>query len=66
MRRDEVSRKLERIILLKETSWRQKMRVLWPKKGDNNTKILHLMVNLSNKNNYIDALPIDGELSSDT
>lgn len=52
MRRDEVSSKLERIILLKdkiillkETSWRQKARVLWPKKGDKNTKILHLMFN---------------------
>ena len=36
---------VENLLSLEEISWRQKLRMLWIKEGDNNTKFFHKMAN---------------------
>jgi hypothetical protein len=40
-----VIRKLEKIALTEEISWRKKYRVLWLKEGDKCTKVFHHVAN---------------------
>ena len=42
------------------SSWRQKSRVLWLKKGDNNTMYFHKVANFNRRHNHIRGLEVDG------
>ena len=55
---------LEKAVLLKEISWRQKSRVLFLKEGDSNTRFFQRMANSNRRNNCIENLMIEGALSS--
>ena len=48
--------------LLEETSWRQKSRELWLRKGDRNTGFFHKMTNSHKRGNCIMKLRINGIL----
>ena len=41
-KREQLTRELEKVILMAEICWRQKSRALWLKEGDKNSKILPL------------------------
>jgi hypothetical protein len=45
LRRVAVTNDLERITLLEEVSWRQKLRALWLREGDKCTNFFHQVVN---------------------
>ena len=47
--------------LLEETSWRQKSREIWLKKGDRNTGFFHRMANSHKRSNTIERIWIGGE-----
>ena len=53
---------LDKLAHFKETSWRQKSRVLWLKEGDNNTKFFHKMANSNRRWNFMEKLEVDGTL----
>ena len=48
---------VEHLVSLEEISWVQKLRVLWLKEGDNNTKFFHHMVNLHRRYNHLRIYP---------
>ena len=56
---------IEKTAFLEEISWRQKLRVLWLREGDNNTKFFHQMANSNRRSNNNGCLNIDGVLTSD-
>jgi hypothetical protein len=41
LRKEDISKEIERIVLLKEVRWRQKSRALWLREGD---KILNFLI----------------------
>ena len=45
VKKGEVARELEDVLLMKEVSWRQKSRILWLKEGDKCSKFFHSMAN---------------------
>lgn len=50
-----------------EILWQQKSRAVLLKKGDNNTKVFHRLVNSHRNANFIGELEIDGsKLSEET
>jgi hypothetical protein len=55
---------LDKLAQLKETSWRQKSRVLWLKEGDNNTRFFHKIVNSNRRRNFMEKPEVDGTLYS--
>jgi hypothetical protein len=60
-----MNRQLEKATLLEEISWRQKSRALWLKEGDKCTKFFHRVANSNRRNNSIEALSVNGSVSSD-
>ena len=56
---------IEKTAFLEEISWRQKLRVLWLREGDSNTKFFHQMANSNRRSNNNGCLNIDGVLTSD-
>jgi hypothetical protein len=64
MNKVDLSTELERLLLCEEVSWRQKSRALWLREGDKNTKFFHKVANSNRRNNSIEALLINGSLTS--
>jgi hypothetical protein len=64
VKKGEVSRELEDVLLMEEVSWRQKSRILWLKEGDKCSKFFHSMANSHRRCNSIDSLMIEGNLSN--
>ena len=50
---EEMKVEVEHLVSLEEISWVQKLRVLWLKEGDNNTKFFHNMANLHRRYNHL-------------
>ena len=50
----------KRWALMEETSWRQKSRETWLKKGDRNTGFFHRMANAHRRRNYLKSISING------
>ena len=55
-----VRSEVENFLSLEEISWRQKSRMLWIKKGYNNTKFFHKMANSRRRFNHLSFLEVDG------
>jgi hypothetical protein len=64
MKKVDLSKELERLLLCEEVSWRQKSRALWLREGDKNTKFFHRVANSNRRNNSIESLLINGSLTS--
>ncbi len=64
--RKAVLSELDKLAHLKETSWRQKSRVLWLKEGDNNTKLFHKMVNSNRRRNFMKRVEVGDVIHEDT
>jgi hypothetical protein len=64
-KKEDMSRELENTLLCEEIHWRQKLRALWLKEGDSNTRFFHKMANSHRKYNRVETLRIDGVLSND-
>jgi hypothetical protein len=47
-------------------SWRQKSRALQLKEGDNNKKFFHRLANLNKRNNSIESLMVDGNMTKES
>ena len=60
MRKNEVRSQVEHLISLEEISWRRKVRMLYIKEGDNNTKFFHKMANSHRRDNHLNFLEVDG------
>jgi hypothetical protein len=55
LKKEDISRELERNIILEEVSWRQKSMAIWLREGDNNT-----LANLHRRNYSIESLVVNG------
>ena len=55
-----VRSEVENLLSLKEISWRQKLRILCIKEGDNNTKFFHKVANSRRRYNHLSILEVDG------
>ena len=58
--RNGVRLQVEYLLSLEEISWRQKLRMLCIKEGDNNTKFFHKMANSHRRYNHLSFLEVDG------
>jgi hypothetical protein len=65
LKKEDFSRELERSIFLEEVSWRQKSRALWLREGDNNTKFFHRLANSHRRNNLVESLVVNGNMTAD-
>ena len=63
--KERICLEIEKTAFLEEISWRQKLRVLWLREGDSNTKFFHQMANSNRRSNNNGCLNIDGVLTSD-
>lgn len=66
VRKAEISSDMERIILFEEVILRQKLRALWLREEDKNTKFFYQVANLNRRNNSIVSLVVDGFVLSDS
>jgi hypothetical protein len=66
LRKEDISRELERSVLLEEGSWRQKSRALWLREGDKNTKFFHRLANSYGRHNLVESLVVNGNMTSDS
>lgn len=64
LRKISIESKLEKGILMEETSWRQKSRALLLK-GDKCTKFFYKVANSHQKNNAIESIEVDGAVFLD-
>ncbi|KAG6717073.1 hypothetical protein I3842_04G079300 [Carya illinoinensis] len=64
LRKGTVLANLERVLLSKEISWRQKSRALWLKEGDKCTKYFHKVANSHQCSNAIESLHSDNQVIS--
>jgi len=55
-----VRSQIENLLSLEEISWRQKLRMLCIKEGDNNTKFFHKIANSWRWYNHLSMLEVDG------
>ena len=60
--REEVRSQVAQLLSLEEISWRQKLRILCTKEGDNNTKFFHKMANARRRYNHLGILEVNGVL----
>ena len=51
---------IQNLLSLEEVSWRQKLRMLCIKEGDNNTKFFHEVANSRRRYNHISMLEVNG------
>ena len=63
--KERIRGELEKMTLMEEICWRQKLRVFCIKEGDRNTEFFHRTANSHRRFNYIDMLIADGVMSSD-
>nr|XP_023910062.1 uncharacterized protein LOC112021728 [Quercus suber] len=63
--RNEVRSQIEHLLSLEEISWRQKLRILCIKEGDNNTKFFHKMANSHRRYNRLSFLEVDRVIYED-
>lgn len=59
-RRKEVREEAWRLSKMLEWIWRQKSRINWANKGDENTKYFHIMACSRNSRNYLSSLFANG------
>ena len=57
---EQVKSELDRLISLKEISWRHKSRATSSKEGDNNTKYFQKLANSHRKYNHLRVLEVGG------
>ena len=60
----DMSRELGNTLLYEEIHWRQKLRALWLKEGDSNTRFFHKVANSHRRYNRVETC-IDGVMSHD-
>ena len=56
---------IQNLLSLEEVLWRQKLRVLCIKEGDNNTKFFHKVANSRRRYNHISMLEVNGVIYED-
>jgi len=66
LRKEDISKEIERIVLLKEVRWRQKSRALWLREGDQNTKFFNCLANSHRRNNSVESQVVNGIMTSDS
>jgi hypothetical protein len=64
LKKEDISRELEKSIILEEVSWRLKSRALWLREEDNNTKFFHHLANSHRRNNLVESLVVNGNRMS--
>ena len=67
-RKIEIKAEIKSLASLEEISWGQKLRALFLKEGDNNTRFLHRLANSHRRANTIRGVEVDGimyEVESD-
>jgi hypothetical protein len=65
LKKADMSKELEKTLLCEEIHWRQKLRALWLKEGDQNTRFFHKVANSHRRYNRVEVLRINGVLSDD-
>lgn len=65
LRKDKAISDLERVVILEEMSWSQKLRALWLSEGDKCTKFFYRVANSNRRNNSIESLLVNGSVTSD-
>jgi hypothetical protein len=63
-KREQLTRDLEKVILMAEICWRQKSRALWLKEGDKNSRFFHCLANSHRNTNTISKILINGSPST--
>ena len=60
-----LSSQIQNLLSLEEVLWRQKLKMLYIKEGDNNTKFSHKMANSRRRHNHISMLEVNGVIYED-
>ena len=56
---------IQNLLSLEEVSWRHKLRMLYIKEGDNNTKFFHKVANSRRRYNHISMLEVNEVINED-